>query len=33
MGQSGRAFLEANYSHAALAERYIEVLRSITGKS
>jgi glycosyltransferase involved in cell wall biosynthesis len=32
MGRSGRAFLEANYSHAALAERYLEVLRSITGK-
>jgi glycosyltransferase involved in cell wall biosynthesis len=29
MGQSGRAFLEANYSHAALADRYLEVLRGV----
>lgn len=29
MGQAGRAFLEANFSHAALAERYLEVLGGI----
>jgi glycosyltransferase involved in cell wall biosynthesis len=33
MGSAGRAFLEDNYSHAALAERYLEVLQSVTGKS
>jgi glycosyltransferase involved in cell wall biosynthesis len=33
MGRSGRAFLEANYSHAALAERYLEVLRGVVHTS
>jgi glycosyltransferase involved in cell wall biosynthesis len=33
MGRAGRVFLEANYSHAALAERYLHVLQSTTSKS
>jgi glycosyltransferase involved in cell wall biosynthesis len=32
MGRAGRAFLEANYSHAALAERYLRVLKSVAGR-
>ena len=33
MGRAGRTFVEANYSHGALAERYLQVLKSVTSRS